>query len=74
MIYTSENGNTDIKKEIKKISIDTGISISEICEKLEMLPQTYQNIFKKKNLSFNDISKILEILGYELEIDFIPKV
>lgn len=73
MIYTGIETNNTIKKEIKKISIDTGISINDICKKLEIMPQSYQNIFKKKHLSFKDISDILNYFGYELEINFKPK-
>lgn len=73
MIYTGIETNNTIKKEIKKISIDTGISINDICKKLDIMPQSYQNIFKKKHLSFKDISDILNYFGYELEISFKPK-
>lgn len=73
MIYNGIETNNDIKKKIKSISAETEISISDICQKLNIMPQSYQNIFKKKKLAFCDIADILDCLGYELEINFKPK-
>ena len=73
MIYKGTETNNDIKKKIKSISAETEISISDICQKLNILPQSYQNIFKKQKLAFSDIADILDCLGYELEINFKPK-
>jgi hypothetical protein len=73
MIYKGTETNNDIKKKIKSISAETEISISDICKKLDIMPQSYQNIFKKQKLAFSDIADILDCLGYELEINFKPK-
>lgn len=73
MIYKGTETNNDIKKKIKSISAKTEISISDICKKLDIMPQSYQNIFKKQKLAFSDIADILDCLGYELEINFKPK-
>ena len=73
MNYKGTETNNDIKKKIKSISAETEISISDICQKLNIMPQSYQNIFKKQKLAFSDIADILDCLGYELEINFKPK-
>ena len=73
MIYKGTETNNDIKKKIKSISAETEISISDVCKKLDIMPQSYQNIFKKQKLAFSDIADILDCLGYELEINFKPK-
>ena len=73
MIYKGIETNNDIKKRIKSISAETEIPISDICQKLNIMPQSYQNIFKKQKLAFCDIADILDCLGYELEINFKPK-
>ena len=39
--------NDQIKKELKKLVIDNGYTAKMICDKLGMLPQTYQ--IRKKN-------------------------
>ena len=48
MIYNGIETNNEIKKKIKSISVETEISISDICQKLNIMPQSYQNIFKKQ--------------------------
>lgn len=73
MIYKGIETNNDIKKRIKSLSAETEISLSDICQKLNIMPQSYQNIFKKQKLAFCDIADILDCLGYELEINFKPK-
>lgn len=73
MIYTDISTNQEMKKKIKAISAETDTTISDICKKLDILPQSYQNIYKKQKLAFCDIVEILDCLGYQLEINFIPK-
>ena len=46
MIYTGKETNAEIKKEIKQISVKTDITITDVCQKLDIMPQYYQNIFK----------------------------
>lgn len=73
MIYNGAETNNEIKKKIKSISVETEIPISDVCKKLNIMQQSYQNIFKKQKLAFCDIADILDCLGYELEINFKPK-
>lgn len=73
MIYKGIETNNEIKKKIKALSVETEIPISDVCKKLNIMPQSYQNIYKKQKLAFCDIAEILDCLGYELEINFIPK-
>ena len=73
MIYNGIETNNEIKKKIKSISVETEISLSDICQKLNIMTESYQNIFKKQKLAFCDIADILDCLGYELEINFKPK-
>lgn len=73
MIYNGIKTNNEIKKKIKALSAETEIPISDVCKKLDIMPQSYQNIYKKQKLAFCDIADILDCLGYELEINFKPK-
>ncbi len=73
MIYEGIETNKEIKKTLKEISIKTDVPISDICKKLNIMPQSYQNIFKKKKLALCDISEILNCFNYDLEIVFKPK-
>lgn len=73
MIYKGIKTNNEIKKKIKSLSVESEIPITDVCQKLNIMPQSYQNIYKKKKLAFCDIAEILDCFGYELEINFIPK-
>lgn len=64
--------NEQLKRELKKCIIDNGYTAKQICDSLEMLPQTYQTLINKKNFSFADIKRILDVMGVELRIDFVP--
>ena len=41
--------NEQLKKELKKCIIDNGYTAKQICDSLDMLPQTYQTLINKKN-------------------------
>ena len=43
-----------------------------ICDKMGMLPQTYQTLINKKNFSFADMKRILDCMNVELRINFVP--
>ena len=64
--------NDQLKKEMKKAIKNNGYTAKMICDKLGMLPQTYQTLINKKNFSFADMKKILNCMGVELQIDFLP--
>ena len=64
--------NEQLKKELKKCIIDNGYTAKMICDKLGMLPQTYQTLINKKNFCFADMKKILDCMDLELHIDFVP--
>ena len=64
--------NDQLKKELKKCIIDNGYTAKMICDKLDMLPQTYQTLINKKNFSFADMKRILDCMDLELHIDFVP--
>lgn len=67
-IYTD---NEQLKKELKKLVIDSGMTQKEVAEKMEVKPQQYTNIVNKENLAFRDVKRIAIACGYELQIDFV---
>ena len=67
------SNNDQLKKELKKIIIDAGLTQKEIAEKMEVKPQQYTNIVNKKNLSFEDAKRIVSAAGYKIQIDFIKE-
>ena len=62
--------NEQLKKELKKLVIDSGMTQREVAEKMEVKPQQYNNIVNKENLAFRDVKRIINACGYELRIDF----
>ena len=64
--------NDQLKKELKKLVIDSGLTQKEVSEKMEVKPQQYTNIVNKENLAFRDVKRIAIACGYELRIDFVP--
>lgn len=64
--------NDQLKKELKKLIIDSGLTQKEVAEKMEVKPQQYTNIVNKENLAFRDVKRIAIACGYELHIDFVP--
>ena len=71
MMFIYEN-NDQLKKELKKLVIDSGLTQKEVAEKMEVKPQQYTNIVNKENLAFRDVKRIAISCGYELHIDFVP--
>ena len=70
-MFIYEN-NEQLKKELKKLVIDSGLTQKEVSEKMEVKPQQYTNIVNKENLAFRDVKRIAMACGYELQIDFVP--
>ena len=64
--------NEQLKKELKKLVIDSGLTQKEVAEKMGVKPQQYTNIVNKENLAFRDVKRIAVACGYELQIDFVP--
>ena len=64
--------NDQLKKELKKLVIDSGMTQKEVAKKMEVKPQQYTNIVNKENLAFRDVKRIAAACGYELHIDFSP--
>lgn len=67
------DNNLQLKKEFDKLLIDTGNSKVNIATELEISKQQLSNLLNKKNLSFMDMKRILDAIGYDLEIDFKKK-
>lgn len=70
-MFIYEN-NEQLKKELKKLVIDSEMTQKEVAEKMEVRPQQYNNIVNKENLAFRDVKRIVNACGYELRIDFVP--
>ena len=63
--------NEQLKKELKKLVIDSGLTQKEVAERMGVKPQQYTNIVKKENLAFRDVKRIMDAIGCKLQIDFV---
>lgn len=69
MIYTD---NETLIKEFKKLLIDKGIKQQFVADSLEISKQSLNLKMNKKHISFDDMTELLNCIGYELQIDFVP--
>ena len=69
MIYKD---NEQLVNELKKVMIDTNTKQVDIANMMEVPKQAITKIFNKKNLTCDDMQKLLSLMGYELHIDFLP--
>ena len=63
----------NIEKEIRKILLDEDIEIKELARRLNTSQQNISAKLKRNNITTKDTEKILNVLGYELKIEFIKK-
>lgn len=63
----------NIEKEIRKILLDEDIEIKELASRLNTSQQNISAKLKRNNFTVKDVEKILDVLGYELKIEFIKK-
>lgn len=59
--------------EIKKIMLEKHITQRQIAAALDITPQGFTKLLNKKNFSFADAKKILDVLGYTLIVDMQPE-
>lgn len=69
MIYTD---NETLIKEFKKLLIDKGIKQQFVADSLEISKQSLNLKMNKKHISFDDMMELLNCIGYELHIEFVP--
>ena len=69
MIYID---NETLIKEFKKLLIEKGIKQQYIEDSLEISKQSLNLKMNKKHISFDDMMELLNCIGYELHIDFVP--
>jgi predicted transcriptional regulator len=65
--------NEQIKKEFKKIVIDEGLTMVEVANRCDLIPQQLNNKFNNNRIAFTDLKQFLNSIGYELQIEFIKK-
>ena len=69
MIYKN---NEQLVNELKKVMIDTNTKQVDLANMMNIPKQAITKMFNKKNLTCDDMQKLLSLMGYELRIDFVP--
>ena len=64
--------NEQLVNELKKVMIDTNTKQVDLANMMDVPKQAITKIFNKKNLTCDDMQKLLSLMGYELHIDFSP--
>lgn len=63
-----------LKTEYKELLKSKNITMKQVSERLELsTPQQLNNKFNNKRLSFDDLQKFLDVVGYDFEITFKEK-
>ena len=62
--------NEQLVNELKKVMIDTKTKQVDLARMLDVPKQAITKIFDKKNITCDDMQKLLALMGYRLEIDF----
>lgn len=71
-MFTYTN-NQELKKELKKAIIDNEYTAKMICDRLNIIPQTYQTLINKKQFSFADMKRICDAMDCDLIIDIVKR-
>lgn len=66
--------NTQLKNEIRAEWTRQGMTQADVAHKCNMTPANLSNILvNKKSLTFEDVKRIYNALGYDLYIDIQPR-
>ena len=72
MSFTYQN-NKQIKDEFRKMLIDKDITMAQVAERLEIVPQQLNNRFNNKRIALADLQAWLDVVGCDLKISFVDR-
>ena len=67
------NDNEQMKELINTIIKDNGIKKTFIADNLNISRSNLNSLLNKKNITLDDLKKICDVLGYEIEINIKKK-
>lgn len=67
------NTNNDLKELIKYILKDNSIKQIEIAKELNISKSDMTSLLNKKHITLDDMKKIFDILGYQIELNIEKK-
>ncbi len=65
--------NEQLVEELNKLLIQKKISKTEVATRLGINPQGLNSLLNKKNFSFNDLKRILDVIDIEMKVNFVQK-
>lgn len=69
MIYKD---NQDLRRALRAAAAVQGASLAEIARKLDITPQTLQDMLRKKHIGFDDIARTAAAIDCKLVFDIVP--
>lgn len=67
------NDNEQMKELINTVIKDNGIKKTFIADNLNISRSNLNSLLNKKNITLDDLKKICDVLGYEIEINIKKK-
>ena len=67
------SSNEQLVEELNKLLIQKKISKTEVAARLGINPQGLNSLLNKKNFSFNDLKRILDVIDVEMKVNFVEK-
>ena len=64
---------TDIQKEVKKLVIDEGTTLSKLAEDSGTSKQYVSRMLGKGNIVAPMFVKLIEVAGYDIEVKFVKR-
>lgn len=64
---------TDIQKEVKKLVIDEGTTLSALAEESGTSKQYVSRMLGKGNIIVPMFVKLIEVAGYDIELKFVKR-
>lgn len=64
---------TNIKNEVKKLTIDEGVTLAELAEQSGTSKQYVSRMLGKGNIVLPMFVKLIEAAGYDIEIKFVKR-
>lgn len=55
-------------KDYRQLLENNGISNAHIARKMDISPQQLQNVYKKKELTISDVTRLCNAIGYRISV------
>ena len=67
------SNNEQLVEELNKLLIQKKTSKTEVATRLGINPEGLNSLLNKKNFSFNDLKRILDVIDVEMKVNFFEK-